>query len=121
MSFFSSIANFASSAASAVGSFFSSPKFQTARNIASGASSVVSVMREAAGRTDLSEPPQGLVNPKQDFSGRVSTAVSRSRAGTPSFGDISEATYTKYANLQNTVRYLYGEKSRYKSITKSRS
>ena len=72
------------------------------------------------GGGDKESGTTALVPERVRFPGRVSTAIGRSSAGTPSFGDISEATYTKYANLQNTVRYLYGEKSRYKSITKSR-
>ncbi len=47
--------------------------------------------------------------------------TSRSRAGVSSFGDIREATFYKYAQLQNTVRYLYSQKSRYKSIAKDKA
>ena len=60
-----------------------------------------------------------LVPPRVDFRGaRVSTAIGRSSAGTPSFGDIPEATFYKYAQLQNTVRYLYNKKAGFKSIAK---
>ena len=60
-----------------------------------------------------------LVPPRVDFRGaRVSTAVGRSSAGTPSFSDIPEATFYKYAQLQNTVRYLYNKKAGFKSIAK---
>ena len=60
-----------------------------------------------------------LVPPRVDFRGaRVSTAIGRSRAGTPSFSDIPEATFYKYAQLQNTVRYLYNKKAGFKSIAK---
>ena len=121
MSFFSSIVNIGKTAIGAASSFFKSDTFDTARTIASGAGTVIDAMRTAAGKTDLSQPPQGLVNPRQDFSQFRDRGTSRSKAGTPGFGDIGEATYTKYAQLQNTVRYLYGEKSRYKSITKSRT
>jgi|TARA_R100001440_G_scaffold29149_1_gene46713 hypothetical protein len=120
MSFFSRIGDITSSAMSSVGSFFKSDTFDTAKTIAKGASDVVSAMRTAAGKVDLSEPPAGLVNPNVGFTGRM-TGTSRSRAGTPSFGDIGEASYYKYAQLQNTIRYLYGTKSRYKSIAKDRS
>jgi len=120
MSFFSAIGDFTKSAISSVGSFFKSDTFDTARTIAKGASSVIDAMRTAAGKVDLSEPPTGLVNPNVSFSGRMS-GTSRSGAGTPSFRDIGEATYYKYAQLQNTIRYLYGTKSRYKSIAKDRS
>ena len=120
MSFFSAIGDFTKSAIGSVGSFFKSDTFDTAKTIAKGASDVIGVIRDAAGRVDLSEPPTGLVNPNIGLSGRM-TGTSRSRAGTPSFGDIGEATYYKYAQLQNTIRYLYGTKSRYKSIAKDRS
>ena len=60
-----------------------------------------------------------LVPPRIDFTGaRVSTAIGRSSAGTPSFGDVPEATFYKYAQLQNTVRYLYNKKAGFKSIAK---
>ena len=48
------------------------------------------------------------------------SGTSRSTAGTPSFSDVGEATYYKYAQLQNTIRYLYGTKARYKSIAKDK-
>ena len=60
-----------------------------------------------------------LVPPRVDFRGaRISTAIRRSSAGTPSFSDIPEATFYKYAQLQNTVRYLYNKKAGFKSIAK---
>ena len=60
-----------------------------------------------------------LVSPRVNFPGtRVSTAIGRSSAGTPSFGDVPEATFYKYAQLQNTVRYLYNKKAGFKSIAK---
>ena len=83
MSFFSRIGDITSS----IGSFFSGDKFKTVKTIAEGASDVIGAMRTAAGKVDLSEPPAGLVNPNVSFPGRM-TGTSRSRAGTPSFGDI---------------------------------
>ena len=62
-----------------------------------------------------------LVPPRVNFRGaRVSTDVDtrRSSAGMPRFGDIPEATFYKYAQLQNTVRYLYNKKAGFKSIAK---
>lgn len=59
-----------------------------------------------------------LVPPRMNFSGRVSTAIGRSSAGTPRFSDVPEATFYKYAQLQNTVRYLYNKKAGFKSIAK---
>ena len=114
MSFFSRIGDFASTAYDATKSFFQS---DTAKTIASGAKDVLEVMK--GGSESLENfKPQGLVPTKADFSSAIS--ASRSRAGRPSFGDIGEATYYKYAQLQNTIRYLYGTKSRYKSIAKDR-
>jgi|TARA_R100001163_G_C4861365_1_gene67453 hypothetical protein len=114
MSFFSRIGDFASTAYDATKSFFQS---DTAKTIASGAKDVLEVMK--GGSESLENfKPQGLVPTKADFSSAIS--ASRSRAGRPSFGDIGEATYYKYAQLQNTIRYLYGTKSRYKSIAKDK-
>ena len=114
MSFFSRIGDFASTAYDATRSFFES---DTAKTIGSGARDVLEVMKEGASRADMdSFKPQGLVPTRADFSSAIS--ASRSRAGTPSFSDVGEATYYKYAQLQNTIRYLYGTKSRYKSIAK---
>ena len=119
MSFFKRIGDFASTAYDATKSFFSSPKFDTARTIAEGAGNVVSSMREALGRSGIQDfQPQGLVNPQQSFSGMA--GPSRSTAGRPSFSDVGEASYYKYAQLQNTIRYLYGTKSRYKSLAKDK-
>ena len=114
MSFFSRIGDFASTAYDATKSFFQS---DTAKTIASGAKDVLEVMK--GGSESLENfKPQGLVPTKTDFISAIS--ASRSRAGRPSFGDIGEATYYKYAQLQNTIRYLYGTKSRYKSIAKDK-
>ena len=59
-----------------------------------------------------------LVPPRMNFSGRVRADIGRSSAGTPRFTDIPEATFYKYAQLQNTVRYLYNKKAGFKSIAK---
>ena len=59
-----------------------------------------------------------LVPPRVNFPGRVSTAIGRSSAGTPRFGDVQEATFYKYAQLQKTVRYLYNKKAGFRSIAK---
>ena len=64
------------------------------------------------------DKPAPLVPPRVNFPGRVSTAIGRSSAGTPRFGDVQEATFYKYAQLQNTVRYLYNKKAGFKSIAK---
>jgi hypothetical protein len=59
-----------------------------------------------------------LVPPRVNFPGRVSTAIGRSTAGVPRFSDVPEATFYKYAQLQNTVRYLYNKKAGFRSIAK---
>tara|TARA_R100000655_G_C2858356_1_gene170960 strand:+ start:135 stop:506 length:372 start_codon:yes stop_codon:yes gene_type:complete len=122
MSIFETILDYGKSAYEGVSSFFRSPnKFDTARDIASGASNVIGAMREAVGRSGIQDfKPEGLVNPQQNFSRFQDRGTSRSTAGTPSFSDVGEASYYKYAQLQNTIRYLYGTKSRYKSIAKDK-
>ena len=116
MSFFDTVLDYGRSAISTVSSFF---KSDTAKTIGSGAKTVLEVMREGSAKAKLNEfQPQGLVNPQQSFSGMA--GPSRSTAGRPSFSDVGEASYYKYAQLQNTIRYLYGTKSRYKSIAKDK-
>tara|TARA_Y100000310_G_scaffold133583_1_gene132568 strand:+ start:21 stop:389 length:369 start_codon:yes stop_codon:yes gene_type:complete len=97
--------------------FFRSPSMDAARDIGSGVASIASAFREATSDVDKS-PPVGLVNPSMNLSQYKMSGTSRSRAGVSSFGDIPEASFYKYAQLQNTVRYLYTQKSRYKSLTK---
>ena len=117
MDFFKTVLDYGKSAISTVGSFLGS---DTAKTIGSGARTVLEVMKEGSQRGNLQNfQPQGLVNPQQSFTGL--SGPSRSTAGRPSFSDVGEATYYKYAQLQNTIRYLYGTKSRYKSIAKDRS
>ena len=65
--------------------------------------------------------PDGSNVLNTNLGGEVPIGTSRSRAGKPSFGDIQEASFYKYAQLQNTVRYLYSQKSRYKSIAKDKA
>jgi len=62
-----------------------------------------------------------LVPPRVNFkAARVSTNVDtrKSSAGMPRFGDVQEATFYKYAQIQNTVRYLYNKKAGFKTIAK---
>ena len=93
----------------------------TVKTIADGAKTVLDYMKERS--TDVKEMGrlESLGDPNTKISGRVGTSVSRSRAGKPGYGDIQEATFYKYAQLQNTVRYLYSQKSRYKSIAKDKA
>ena len=117
MSIFKTVLDYGKSAISTVGSFLSS---DTAKTIGTGAKTVLEVMREGSSKAKLNEfQPQGLVNPQQSFTGL--SGPSRSTAGRPSFSDVGEASYYKYAQLQNTIRYLYSTKSRYKSIAMDRS
>ena len=97
--------------------FFSS---DTVKTIADGAKTVLDYMKERS--EDMKDMGQleSLGDPNTQLGGQVSIGTSRSRAGKPSFGDIQEASFYKYAQLQNTVRYLYSQKSRYKSIAKDK-
>ena len=97
--------------------FFRSPSMDAARDIGGGVASIASAFREATSDVDKSAPV-GLVNPNMNLAQYKMSGTSRSRAGVSSFGDIPEASFYKYAQLQNTVRYLYTQKSRYKSLTK---
>ena len=118
MSFFDTVLDYGRSAYEGVKTFLGS---DTAKTIGSGAKTVLEVMKEGSQRGNLQNfQPEGLVNPATSLAGRVG-APSRSTAGRPSFSDVGEASYYKYAQLQNTIRYLYGTKSRYKSIAKDKS
>jgi len=90
----------------------------TVKTIADGAKTVLDYMKERSDDVKEMGQLESLGDPNTRLGGQVSTAISRSRAGTPGFGDISEASFYKYAQLQNTVRYLYSQKSRYKSIAR---
>ena len=117
MSIFDTVLDYGRSAMETVGSFLTS---DTAKTIGSGAKTVLEVMKEGSQRGNLQDfRPEGLVNPATSLAGRVG-APSRSTAGRPSFSDVGEASYYKYAQLQNTIRYLYSTKSRYKTIAKDK-
>ena len=82
---------------------------------------VVTKAMEAAkffGGGDKERGTTALVPERVRFPGRVGTGFSRSSSATPGFGDVPEATFYKYAQLQNTVRYLYSKKAGFKSIAK---
>ena len=116
MDFFKTVLDYGKSAISTVGSFLGS---DTAKTIGSGARTVLEVMKEGSQRGNLQNfQPEGLVPTRQNFSSAIS--ASRSTAGRPSFSDVGEASYYKYAQLQNTIRYLYSTKSRYKTIAKDK-
>ena len=95
-------------------------KGDTAKSIYEGAKAAYNIFKDMKGDGG-SKDGTPLTPPDVNLPGRVSTAISRSKAGTPSFNDIQEASFYKYAQLQNTVRYLYSQKSRYKSIAKDKA
>ena len=99
--------------------FFKSPNMKTAKDIGSAVVSVGSAIR-SAGSDFRATPPTGLADPNVNLGQFKVRGTSRSRAGVSSFGDIGEASFYKYAQLQNTVRYLYNQKARYKSIAKAK-
>ena len=99
--------------------FFKSPGMQTAKDIGSAVVSVGSAIRSAGSDFRATEPT-GLADPNVNLGQFKIRGTSRSRAGVSSFGDIGEASFYKYAQLQNTVRYLYNQKSRYKAIAKAK-
>ena len=93
----------------------------TVKTIAKGASTILDYMKARSADVKGMGELTSLGDPNTKLGGQVPIAASRSRAGKPSFGDIQEASFYKYAQLQNTVRYLYSQKSRYKSIAKDKS
>ena len=98
--------------------FFSSDTVQT---IADGASTILDYMKDKADDAKAMGKLESLGNPNTRLGGQVPIRLARSTAKQPSFNDIQEASFYKYAQLQNTVRYLYSQKSRYKSIAKDRA
>jgi len=101
-----------------VSDFFSS---DTVTTIAKGAKTVLDYMKERSADAKAMGPLKSLGDPKTNLGGEVPIRFARSTAKQPSFNDIQEASFYKYAQLQNTVRYLYSQKSRYKSIAKDRA
>jgi len=98
--------------------FFSS---DTVKTIAEGAKTVLDYMKEKSADAKAMGPLESLGDPNTRLGGQVPIRFSRSVAKQPSFGDIQEASFYKYAQLQNTVRYLYSQKSRYKSIARDKA
>ena len=107
-----------SSISKGIKDFFGS---DTAKSIYDGAKSIYDYMKEKSDDVKAMGPLESLGNPNTNLGGEVPIGTSRSRAGKPSFGDIQEESFYKYAQLQNTVRYLYSQKSRYKSIAKDKA
>ena len=120
LDFFKSIGESAKAIGTGVVDFFRSPSMDTVKDIGSAVVSVGSAIR-SAGSDFKYTPPTGLADPNVNLGQFKVRGTSRSRAGVSSFGDIGEASFYKYAQLQNTVRYLYNQKARYKSIAKAKS
>ena len=120
LDFFKSIGESAKAIGTGVVDFFRSPSMDTVRDIGSAVVSVGSAIR-SAGSDFKYTPPTGLADPNVNLGQFKVRGTSRSRAGVSSFGDIGEASFYKYAQLQNTVRYLYNQKARYKSIAKAKA
>jgi hypothetical protein len=99
--------------------FFKDDPLGAVKSIGSAVKTVTGAMKTAMNFKD--DPLVGIANPNTQIGGRVSTELRRSIAGKPGFSDIGEASFYKYAQLQNTVRYLYSQKSRYKSIAKDKA
>ena len=119
LDFFKDIGKSAKAIGTGVVDFFRSPSMDTVKDIGSAVVSVGSAIR-SAGSDFKATPPTGLADPNVNLGQFKVRGTSRSRAGVSSFGDIGEASFYKYAQLQNTVRYLYNQKSRYKAIAKAK-
>ena len=120
LDFFKDLGKSAKAIGTGVVDFFRSPSMDTVKDIGSAVVSVGSAIR-SAGSDFRATPPTGLADPNVNLGQFKVRGTSRSRAGVSSFGDIGEASFYKYAQLQNTVRYLYNQKARYKSIAKAKA
>ena len=98
--------------------FFRSPSMDTVKDVGSAVVSVGSAIRSASSDFKAGEIT-GLADPSVNLGQYKVRGTSRSDAGISSYGDIPEASFYKYAQLQNTVRYLYNQKARYKTIAKT--
>ena len=102
--------------------FLKDDPLQAVKNIGSAVGSVTDAMKNISGAMNLREDPLvGIRNPNTQIGGKVGIDLRRSTAGKPRFSDIGEASFYKYAQLQNSVRYLYSLKSRYISIAKDKA
>ena len=98
--------------------FFRSPNMETVKTVGSAVVSVGSAIRSASSDFKAGEIT-GLADPSVNLGQFKVRGTTRSDAGVSSYGDIPEASFYKYAQLQNTVRYLYNQKARYKTIAKT--
>ena len=92
----------------------------TVRTIADGAKTVLDYMKDRSTDVRGMGELKSLVDPNTQIGGKIPLNFRRSVSKQPGFSDIQEASFYKYAQLQNTVRYLYSQKSRYKSIAKDK-
>ena len=93
----------------------------TVKTIADGARTVLDYMKDRSTDGRGMGELKSLVDPNTQIGGKIPLNFRRSVAKQPGFSDIQEASFYKYAQLQNTVRYLYSQKSRYKSIAKDKA
>ena len=114
MSFLDTITNIGKG----VKDFFTS---DTVRTIADGAKTVLDYMKDRSTDVRGMGELKSLVDPNTQIGGKIPLNFRRSVSKQPGFSDIQEASFYKYAQLQNTVRYLYSQKSRYKSIAKDKA
>ena len=114
MSFLDTITNIGKG----VKDFFTS---DTVRTIADGAKTILDYMKDRSTDVRGMGELKSLVDPNTQIGGKIPLNFRRSVSKQPGFSDIQEASFYKYAQLQNTVRYLYSQKSRYKSIAKDKA
>ena len=120
LDFFKDVGRSALDVGKGVVDFFRSPNMETVKTVGSAVVSVGSAIRSASSDFKAGEIT-GLADPSVNLGQYKVRGTSRSDAGISSYGDIPEASFYKYAQLQNTVRYLYNQKARYKSIAKAKS
>ena len=118
LDFFKDVGRSALDVGKGVVDFFISPNMETVKTVGSAVVSVGSAIRSASSDFKAGEIT-GLADPSVNLGQYKVRGTSRSDAGISSYGDIPEASFYKYAQLQNTVRYLYNQKARYKTIAKT--
>ena len=118
LDFFKDVGRSALDVGKGVVDFLRSPNMETVKTVGSAVVSVGSAIRSASSDFKAGEIT-GLADPSVNLGQYKVRGTSRSDAGISSYGDIPEASFYKYAQLQNTVRYLYNQKARYKTIAKT--
>ena len=118
LDFFKEVGRSALDVGRGVVDFFRSPNMETVKTVGSAVVSVGSAIRSASSDFKAGEIT-GLADPSVNLGQYKVRGTSRSDAGISSYWDIPEASFYKYAQLQNTVRYLYNQKARYKTIAKT--